>query len=158
MSPISYIEITRRAFPDQPPYQWSTFEDAPFTPLKKSLEQSRIGLVSSCGIYHRDQPPFDPVKNDLTYREIPAEVDPRELMIAHNFYNSTDARRDVNCVIPIERLKELEKEGFIGEFVSPAYSFMGRIFKRRELQEQMVPALIQKFQEKKMDALLLVPC
>ena len=158
MSPISYIEITRRAFPDQPPYQWSAFNEAPFTPLKKTLQESQIGLISSCGIYHRDQPPFDPVKNDLTYREIPAEVAPRELMIAHNFYDSTDARRDVNCVFPIERLRELEEEGFIKAFVSPAYSFMGRIFKRRELQDQVVQALIQKFQEKKMDALLLVPC
>lgn len=158
MLPISYIEITRRAFPDQPPYQWSTFNDAPLTPLEKKLQESRIGLISSCGIYHRDQPPFDPVKNDLTYREIPAEVDPRELMIAHNFYDSTDARRDVNCVFPIERLRELGEEGFIGAFVSPAFSFMGRIFKRRELQEQMVPALIQKFEEKRVDALLLVPC
>ena len=158
MSPISYIEITRRAFPDQPPYQWSTFQDAPLTPLKKKIQESRVGLISSCGVYHKDQPPFDPVKNDLAFREIPTDVDPGELMIAHNFYDSTDARQDVNCVFPIGRLKELEEEGFINAFVSPAYSFMGRIFKRRELQEQMVPALIQKFNEKGVDALLLVPC
>jgi D-proline reductase (dithiol) PrdB len=158
MSPVSYIEITRKAFPDQPPYQWSTFQDAPLTPLKKKIQESRISLISSCGVYHKDQPPFDPIKNDLSFREIPADINPRELMIAHNFYDSTDARQDVNCVLPIWRLKELEEEGFIKTFVSPAYSFMGRVFKRRELQEQMVTALIQKFNEKGVDALLLVPC
>jgi D-proline reductase (dithiol) PrdB len=85
-------------------------------------------------------------------------VNPSELRIAHNFYDSTDAKKDINCVFPIERLHELENERFIGAFVSPAYSFMGRIFKRRELQDQMIPSLIQKFMESKVDALFLVPC
>jgi D-proline reductase (dithiol) PrdB len=158
MAPISYIESVRKVFPDQPPYQWSTFEEAPFTPLKKPLQESRIGLISSCGIYQKDQPSFNSIKNDLTFREIPADVDPCDLRIAHNFYDSTDAKRDVNCVFPIERLRELGKEGFIGTFVSPAYTFMGRIFKRRELQDEMIPSLIQKIMEGKIDALLLVPC
>lgn len=95
MSPISYIELAQKAFPDQPPYQWSTFQESPFTPLKKSLRESRIGLISSCGVYQKDQPPFDPNKNDLTFREIPTIVDPRELRIGHNFYDSTDAKKDV---------------------------------------------------------------
>jgi len=158
VSPISYIELARKAFPDQPPYQWSTFQDAPFAPMKKALKESRIGLISSCGVYRKDQPPFDPNKNDLTFREIPTIVDPKELRVAHDFYDSTDARQDVNCVFPVERFRGLETEGFIGAFVSPAYSFMGRIFMRRELQGQMILTLIQKFMESKLDALFLVPC
>jgi len=158
MSPISYIELARKGFPDQPPYQWSTFQDAPFTPMKKTLQESRISLISSCGFYQKDQSPFNPIKNDLTFREIPTNVDLSELRISHNFYDSTDAKRDMNCVFPIERFRELENEGFIGAFVSPAYSFMGRIFMRRELQDQMIPSFIKKFMESKVDALFLVPC
>ena len=158
MSPISYMELARKAFPDQPPYQWSTFQDAPLTPMKKALKESRIGLISSCGVYQKDQPSFDPNKNDLTFREIPTTVDPSELRIAHEFYDSSGAKKDANCVFPIARLRELEKEGFIGTFVSPAYSFMGRIFKRRELQVQMIPELVREFIENKIEALLLVPC
>ncbi len=158
MSPVSYIELARKAFPDQPPYQWSAFQDAPFTPMKKALKESRMGLVSSCGVYQKDQPPFDPNKNDLTFREIPTTVDAETLRIAHDFYDRTDARQDVNCVFPVERFRELVAEGFIGTFVSPAYSFMGRIFMRRELQGQLIPALIQKFMESKLDGLFLVPC
>ena len=157
MSPISYIELARKAFPDQPPYQWLNFQETPFTQMKKPLKESRIGLISSCGVYQKDQPPFNPIKNDLTFREIPIDVNFDELRIAHNFYDSTDAKKDVNCVFPIERLRELEKERFIGEFASPAYSFMGRIFKLRELQGQVIPSLIQKFRESQMDALFLVP-
>jgi D-proline reductase (dithiol) PrdB len=158
VSPISYIELARKAFPDQPPYQWSTFQDAPFAPMKKALKESRIGLISSCGVYQQDQFPFDPNKNDLTFREIPTRVNPKELRFAHNFYDSSDARQDVNCVFPVERFRGLETEGFIGTFVSPAYSFMGRIFMRRELRGQMMLALIQKFMKNKLDALFLVPC
>lgn len=158
MLPISYIGKIQKSSPDSLPYHWSTFQDAPFTPMKKPLHELRIGLISSGGLYHKDQLAFNPIKNDLTFREIPPDVNSGDLRISHNYYNSTDAKRDVNCVFPIERLKELEGEGFIGALVAPAYSFMGRIFKRTALQDEMVPTLLRKLEGTKVDALFLVPC
>jgi hypothetical protein len=48
MSPISYIELARKAFPDQPPYQWSAFQDAPLT-HEDRLGISQLSLVPTYG-------------------------------------------------------------------------------------------------------------
>jgi len=157
MSYIKYIEGTKSAFPDQPPYEWSRFDSAPWTPIEKELSKSRIVLISSGGVYRRDQEPFKPDKNDLTFREIPKDVNFEELRISHDFYDHTDADKDKNCVFPLERLRELEKEGFIGELSEVHFTFMGRIFKRTQLQSDMIPHLVQRLKELSIDLAFLVP-
>ena len=154
--PVRYIEQVRLHFPDHPPYQWSTYETSPLTALPKPLSRCRIALLSSSGIYHKDQAPFDDVKNDLTWREIPTDVDPRDLRISH-FSKNAKAVTDVNTVFPVSRLRELAAEGFVGELASPAFTFMGRIFMRTRLQKEMAPALLERLRALAVDAALLVP-
>lgn len=156
--PIQYIQRMLQAFADQPPYQWSVFEDSPWTPLTKPLEQCRVALISSCGIYHKDQEPFNPMRDDLTFREIPKDVKMTELLISHNNYNHQDADQDVNIVLPLERFRELEQEGIIGELAPMAYTFMGRIFRRSILNGELAPWLIQQLKEREVDAAFLIPC
>ncbi len=77
--PVRYIDQVRQViYPSQPPYQWSTFATTPWTPLAKPLTKCRIALLSSGGIHRKDQPPFDAVKNDLSWREIPVDADLRD--------------------------------------------------------------------------------
>src|SRR3972149_4426297 len=121
--PVRYIEQVRLHFPDPPPYQWSTYETSPLTPQPKPLSRCRIALLSSSGIYHKDQAPFDDVKNDLSWREIATDVDPRDLRISH-FSKNAKAVTDVNTVFPVSRLRELVAEGFGGELAPPAFTFM----------------------------------
>ncbi len=154
--PVRYIEQVRLHFPDQSPYQWSTYETSPLTPLPKPLSRCRIALLSSSGVYRKDQAPFDDVKNDLTWREIPTDVDPRDLRISH-FSKNAKAVTDVNTVFPVSRLRELAAEGFVGELASPAFTFMGRIFMRTRLQKEMAPALLERLRALAVDAALLVP-
>ena len=40
-------------------YTPRTNPDVPWTPLRKSLSESRLALVTTAGVHHRDQPPFD---------------------------------------------------------------------------------------------------
>ncbi len=154
--PVRYIEQVRLHFPDHPPYQWSTYATSPLTPLPKPLSRCRIALLSSSGVYRKDQAPFDDVKNDLTWREIPTDVDPRDLRISH-FSKNAKAVTDVNTVFPVSRLRELAAEGFVGELASPAFTFMGRIFMRTRLQKEMAPALLERLRALAVDAALLVP-
>lgn len=156
--PINFIERMRGVFADQPPYQWSVYEDSPWTPLAKPLEQCRVALISSCGVYRKDQEPFNPVRDDLTFREIPKDVNPKDLLISHNNYNHKDADQDVNIVLPLERFKELEQEGIIGELAPIAYTFMGRIFRRSILNGEMAPWLIGQLKDQRVDAAFLIPC
>ena len=142
-----------------PGYQWTVNTDPPpFTRLTKPLSQCRVALISSGGVYHKDQEPFDVAgKGDRTFREIPKDVDVSDLRVIHKGYNTTDAERDVNCVFPIERFRELEAEGFIGELASPTYTFMGRVFSRKALQYDLAPALADKLVADRVDIFYLVP-
>lgn len=154
--PVHYIEQVRLHFPDHPPYQWSTYETSPLTPLSKPLSQSRIALISSSGVYRKDQAPFGDEKNDLTWREIPTDVDPADLRISH-YSKNAKAVTDVNTVFPVQRLGELAADGFIGGLASPAFTFMGRIFMRTRLQKEMAPALLERLRAQAADAALLIP-
>ena len=74
MSPVEYIKRTREFFAQQgfPPYRWTENADCPYwSPLKKPLEKCRVALLSTGGIYIKDeQIPFNPDRDDLTFREI----------------------------------------------------------------------------------------
>jgi D-proline reductase (dithiol) PrdB len=109
-------------------------------------------------MYIKDkQQPFNPDRVDLTFREIPKSVDVKTLAISHNSYNHNDAEKDINCIFPIERLCELEKQGYIGELAPTAYSIMGRIFRRTTLQQELAPQILQKLRDAQVDALILTP-
>jgi D-proline reductase (dithiol) PrdB len=155
--PVDYIPIVRQRYINDPPYDWSVNETSPWTPFTKDLATCRVALISSSGTYIKDkQPPFGRIKNDLTFRQIPKDIDVRELSIAHNFLQP-DAEEDINCTFPIERMRELEKEGFIGELAPTVYTFMGRIFRRSKLIGEMAPWLIEQLRQERVDAALLVP-
>jgi D-proline reductase (dithiol) PrdB len=157
MKPLSYINITRTAFPDQPPYQWTENTSAPWTPIIKPLMESKVVLISSSGVYRKDQIPFNPDKNDLTFREIPVDTDVGDLKISHDNYDHRDADRDINCVFPLERLRELVADGFIGELAEVQLTFMGRIFRKSALMDEMIPAIIARLKAMMVDLAILVP-
>jgi len=159
MSPIDYMERTRAFFEARgfPPYRWVVNESAPWTTFKKPLESCRVALLSSGGVYHKDQTPFNPDRDDLTFREIPRDVDVKELRIQHNNYDHRDADQDVNCVFPIERFRELEVEGYIGELAPTSYTLMGRIFRLTALRTELAPQIVQKLKEEQVDVLFAVP-
>ena len=157
MEIIKYVDVTRAKFPDQPPYQWTENDSAPWTPITKDLAKSKVVLISSSGAYLKDQAAFNPIKNDLTFREIPKDVDVGDLKISHDFYDHIDAEKDINCVFPIERMRELEQEGFIGELSEIEFTFMGRIFRKAQLLNEMIPELIAKLKQMNIDLAFLVP-
>jgi len=160
MSAVKYVEFTRTIFAAQgfPPYEWTVNETAPFTPLEKNLEECQVALLSTGGFYIKGkQLPFDPEKNDLGFREIPKGIDVTELAVSHNYYEHTDADRDVNCVFPIERFRELEEEGYIGELAPVNYTIMGRIFRRTALQNQIALEITKRLKQEGVDVLFLVP-
>ena len=156
MAPIDYIPRTRELYADYPPYRWVVNEDVPWTPLAKPLDRCRVALVSTGGVHHKDQPPFH-TRDDTSHREIPRDVPVEELRVAHFGYRTEDATSDPNCVFPIERMRELEAEGVIGEFADPAYSAMGGIYSARRVREELAPRLIERLTQQRVDVLYLVP-
>ena len=89
----------------------------PFTPFERELSKSTIAIVTAGGVHLKDQEAFkiSDELGDLTYREIPSDVDSGDLMVSHHHYDHRDADEDINVVFPIDVLRDLQAEGFIGE-------------------------------------------
>jgi D-proline reductase (dithiol) PrdB len=139
-----------------PPYRWVVNEDAPWTPLVKPLSRCRVALLSSGGVHHVAQPPFH-TRDDTSLREISRDVKLKDLRISHFGYRTEDAKADPNCVFPIERMRELEAEGFIGELADPAYTCMGGIYSARRVVTELAPALVERVKRARADLFFLVP-
>ena len=161
MKSIKYVSCLNEMYQAEgfPPYRWSEFDSSPWAPLEKSLDQVRLALISSGGIFKEDQAPFDPwAVNDLSFREIEADVDFNKLKLNHNYFDHRDALKDFNVVFPVDRLNEMADAGFIGSFVPTAISLgMGRLYKRTALQEETVPKILEVLKSQGTEAVLLVP-
>ncbi len=157
--PIDYIQRTRDQYAafGYPPYQWVSSEDAPpLTPLDKPVTACRVGLVASGGVYIKGQVAFH-FKDDTSFREIPRDVDYRDLRVTHFAYDLTDARADPNVVFPLQTLLDLERLGRVGQVGPHAYTFMGGIYSSRRVREELAGALAEKLQRDEVDAAILVP-
>jgi len=77
--------------------------------------------------------------------------------VSHNYYDHSDAEIDINCVFPIERLRELETEGYIGELAPVNYTIMGRIFRRTALVNETAREIAESLRRQRADVFFLVP-
>jgi D-proline reductase (dithiol) PrdB len=151
--PIAYIPRTRERYWKFPPYRWAVNHEAPWTPLGKPIRECRVGLVSSGGFYVDGQPAF--VDNDPSFRLVPMDTPRTDLRIFHHGYRDNDADRDPNCVLPIERLRELAAAGEVGGVAEAAVSFLFSYTPRRDLER--APRIVEELRRMKVDAALCVP-
>ncbi len=159
MGPVEYIARIRDNYArlGYKPYNWVVnATPAPWAPLSKPLSQCRLGLAASGGIYLSGQVAFH-YKDDASVRDIPADVDPKDLRATHFAYDLSDARTDPNVVFPIDPLRRLVREGVLGGLASRFHTFMGGIYSARRVTEELAPKLLARFQEDAVDAVLLVP-
>ena len=154
--PIAYIQRTRERYAQYGAYRWVVNHDAPWTPLAKPIRECRLALVSSGGFYLKDQPPFQDAVRDTSYRLIPKDVNPEDIRIYHHGYRDDDVDKDLNCVFPLERLRELEAVGVIGELAPYAISFV-TIYSARREREERAPKIVDCLKEMGVEAAFLVP-
>lgn len=136
-------------------------EGVPWCPPKKPLAKSKVAVVTTAGVHHKDQPPFDmkDPEGDPTFRVIDASRSIDDLMITHDYYDHSDADKDINIVFPIQRLQEFEKEGLIGEVDHTHYGFMGHIVGKhiQTLVNLSAPEVARRLKQDGMDTVLLTP-
>lgn len=126
----------------------------PWTPLRKSLSDSTVVLISTGGVHLRSDRPFN-LNSDPTFRVIPKDAKPADLAISHQAYDRTDALRDINLVFPIERLRELEAEHVIGRLAEEHYGF-GLMGSAKRLMPSL-KEVARRISESGVDLALLVP-
>lgn len=128
--------------------------EIPWTPLRKSLSDSTVVLISTGGVHLRSDRPFS-LNGDPTFRVIPKDAQPVDLAVTHQAYDRTDALRDINLVFPIERLRELEAERVIGCLAEDHYGF-GLMGSAKRLMPAIKDAA-RRISESGVDLALLVP-
>jgi D-proline reductase (dithiol) PrdB len=118
----------------------------PFTPLERELSRSKVAIVTAAGVHLKSQPPFNIADElgDLTFRIIPADVQASDLMVTHHHYDHSDADRDINCVFPIDPLRELVSEGFIGGVAREHIGYMGYTMQLKRMYEETAPAIAEE--------------
>jgi len=136
-------------------------EGTVWTPFAKTLAKARIGLVTTAGVHLAMQEPFDMADHDgdPSFRELPSNTLVAGYRITHDYYDHTDADRDINIVYPIERLAELEKAGVIGGIARVNYGFMGHIDGRHieTLMNKTAPEVARALVSQGVDAVVLTP-
>jgi D-proline reductase (dithiol) PrdB len=133
----------------------------PWSPVGVPLASARVALVTTGGVHHRNQPPFDMTDHngDPSLREVHLPVHREDLVITHDYYDHRDAERDLNLVFPVERLAEIAASGAIGSLHAVAYCLMGHIDGPHltTLVTVTAPAIARQLRTAAVDYVLLVP-
>ena len=136
-------------------------EDIPWSPVTRLLKDSKVAIVTTAGVHHINQHPFDmnDLDGDPTFREIDIRRPLSEFMITHDYYDHSDADRDINIVFPIERLREFKSYGIIGRVAAIHYGFMGHIDGRHieTLIMEKAPEVAARLKADNVDLVLLTP-
>ncbi|MBC2458368.1 D-proline reductase (dithiol) protein PrdB [Clostridium beijerinckii] len=130
-----YVPIT-------PPAVW--------TPLTKPLNECKVAFITAGGIHRKDQKPFN-TAGDYSYRAIPTDIATSELMVTHGGFDNSDINKDVNAMLPLDRLRELVEEGFIGSLADEFYGFMGGGGNIDKFTNETGPEIAKKLKEQGVD-------
>jgi D-proline reductase (dithiol) PrdB len=142
--------------------RWSAeSSEIPWFPARIPLREASIALITSAGVHLQRDPPFD-MENpggDASFRVIPGAAALGALTITHDYYDHWAADRDVNCVFPLERLRELAAAGGIGRVAPRHIGTMGHILgpEERRLVTETAPAIAQLLVDDGVDYALAAP-
>jgi D-proline reductase (dithiol) PrdB len=131
-----------------------TYDTTPWVEVR-TLEDSKIAIISTAGLHRSEDAPFVAGAGD--YRVIPDDEDMSNLMMSHlsTNFDRTGFFQDVNTAFPIDRLHDLNEMGVIGSVASRHYSFMGAT--PPHMMEPVAKDLAELLKQDGVDAVILVP-
>lgn len=157
--------------PDAPPPR-PGYDDGPFAPADKPMEDARVGLLTTSGhfVAGDDPEPFgvkamtqeeavarisESLKDTPVLSEIPSDTAIPDLRVRHGGYDIRSVLKDANVAFPIERLREARSEGAVGDLAPTFFSFPGATSQGRLRRE--LPGWITRIHEEDTDVMLLIP-
>jgi len=149
------------------------YDSKPFATLDQPISESKIALLTTTGHFAAGDDPKPFGMDDLTQdqvvkmtsefgkadpilSEIPTTTSAEETVVRHGGYDIRATAADRNVSLPIDRMSELDAEGFIGGFVSPAYSFVGLASQLR-LRKEIAPGWAARARAAGAQAAVLIP-
>jgi len=146
---------------------WATLgppRQIPWSPLVKPMSQCTVSIVSSAAVALKTDQPFDqdierrdPWSSDPSYRVLARGTATGDIRVYHLHINTSFAQQDLNCVMPLERLTQLEAQGEIGHSAPSHYSYMGYTVRPDALLRDTVPDIIRRLRQEQVEAVVLVP-
>lgn len=159
MARFSQLGLKDRILMTAYPYRRADW--TPGARLGKPLSQCRIAVVTTAALYQPDQEPFDEAfrGGDYTYRVISRDCDLSSLKLGHrsHSFDHSGVLSDKNLALPLDRFRELQREGAIGELNHRHFSFMGSITAPGRLVSQTAPECAAMLAEDAVDAVFLTP-
>ena len=163
--PIRYIDRTRSYYLGlgyETPYVWAHYLEVPFSPLKKLLNQSTLGLITTAvpfkvenGLQGPGAPYNAAAKFYKPYQQlIDGDID---LRIAHVGIDRKNAdMKDSNCWFPLAAAKQaLEKERV--KALSPHFYGLPTNRSQRHTLEIDAPLILQMLHADQVDVAVLIP-
>ena len=163
--PVRYIERTRSYYLGlgyENPYVWAHYIDVPFSPLKKPLTQSVLGLITTAVPYDLDKGPQGqgaPYNSTAKFyqpyqKSIEGKVD---LRIAHVGIDRKNANmEDSNCWFPLEAANRAAAAGEVGA-ISPNFYGLPTNRSQRHTLEIDAPRILEMLQADGVDIAVLIP-
>jgi len=162
--PIPYMQRTRDYYLKlgYAAYRWAHFDEAPFTPLREPLAQSRLALITTAAPYQPgvgDQGPGAPYNAAAKFYKVYSEASDTvpDLRISHVGYDRVHTKaEDPNTWLPLAQLQQAVKAGRIGA-LTPRLHGAPTNRSQRVTIETDAPELLRRCRDDGADAVLLVP-
>jgi D-proline reductase (dithiol) PrdB len=140
-------------------YPFVVNRHAPFSPSRRALPMLNLALISSAGAYIDGTTPFDTESwdGDTSIREIPVEVEAEDLVYTDRGYDAEAVRKDMNALIPIDRLREYEENAVIGRLNHVWWSITGFIKNAGSVADEVAPNMVERIVKQDVQAVLLIP-
>lgn len=132
--------------PITPPPVWA--------PVTKELKDMRVALATAAGIHLKSDPRFN-LAGDFSFRVIPGDADVKDMMVSHGGYDNGDVNKDINCMFPIDPLRQLVKEGYIHDIAPVNFGFMGGGGDQDKFKNETGPEIARQLKEEDVDAVVL---
>ena len=135
-------------------------EYVPLAPLRKPLSESRLTMISSCGVHLKTERPLDVCHpfGDFCFRRVPSNAGHNDLIIHQLKYPHDDADLDINVIFPIERLQEMVIEKRLGGLTNHFFSFIGYNMDPQKFEQTVASDIAEAVvNEERADVALLVP-
>lgn len=151
---VPYMRRTRdyyRAQGYSSDYQWAHFDETPFQPVSKPLQQSTLVVITTAmpdtpqGRAERDvySSPSEPVPESMYTEEL-------------SWDKSATHTRDVNSFLPLRQLQQLVEEGRLGA-VAKRFHSLPTHYSQRLTRQTHGPEILKRCQQDRADIALLVP-
>jgi D-proline reductase (dithiol) PrdB len=161
MADYAELKLTHRIFMQNYPFSLYAIKDNPIAKLKKPISESKFALITTAGLRMPEDAPYDNTYKlgDCSFREIPNNIDPQILTEDHksSSFDHSGIEADKNLALPIDRFRDLEKKGIIGELNHRSFSFMGSIIAPGRLINETSKQVASILKEDKVDCVFLTP-